>query len=105
MNQSVVATVLAVVFGITFGFPIRTCDKLKGVQKGVENYDLYLVKLKDSKDSKYIVNIVSKYETTLEQHSSNVSEPSVQSKLELTGDLGMLYGVLSHQALLMVSHL
>ena len=105
MNQTVVAAMLAaMVLGITSGFPLKTCDKLKGVRKGTDNYDLYLVQLIDHKDAEYIINLVSEYQTTLDQHpASNESEPSVTSKLELTGDLGMLHGFLSQQALLLVS--
>ena len=102
MNQTAFVAVLAVILGITFGFPLKTCDKLKGVQKGVENYDLYLVKLKDYKDAEYIINLVSEYQATLEQHASNVHEPSVRSKLVLTEDPGTLHGILSQQALFLV---
>ena len=102
MNQTVFTAVLAVILGITSGFPLKTCDKLKGVQKGAENYDLYLVKMKNSKDAEYIVNLVSEYQATLDQHASNVHDPSVRSKLALTEDPGMLHGILSQQALFLV---
>ena len=104
MNQTVFAAVLAVILGMTFGLPLKTCDKLKNVQKGAENYDLYLVKLKDYKDAEYIINLVSEYQATLEQHASNVHEPSVRSKLALTEDSEMLHGILSQQVLFLVSY-
>ena len=36
MKQIVFAIVLAVALGVTSGFPLKTCDKLKGVQKGAQ---------------------------------------------------------------------
>ena len=105
MNQTVLAVWLAILLGITSGFPLKTCDKLKGVKEGAENYNLYLVKLRDPKnykDTEYIINLVKQYQTTLEQHASNVHEPLVKSKLALTETPGLLHGILSQQALFLV---
>ena len=106
MNQTVLAAVLAIILGITSGFPLKTCDKLKGMKEGADNYNLYLVKLKHSKnnmDAEYIINLVKQYQATLEQHASNVHESLVKSKLALTETPGLLYGILSQQALFLVS--
>ena len=92
--------------GIASSFPLKTCDKLKGVKEGGDNYDLYLVKLKDTdkyEDTEYIINLVKQYQAILEQHTSNVHEPSVRSQLELTENSAVLNGTLSQQALLLVN--
>ena len=105
MNQAIFAIVLAISLGMTLGSPL-TCDKLKDVKEGVENYDLYLVKLKESdnyEDAEYVINLVNQYQATLDQHASNVYEPSVKSQLELTENAGVLHGILSQQALVRVS--
>ena len=105
MNQTMFAGLLAIMLGIASSFPMKTCDKLKGVKEEFNNYDQYLVQLKDSgshKDAEYMINLVNQYQTTLEEHSSNVHEPSVRSQLELTEDAGVLHGILSQQALLLV---
>lgn len=105
MNQTVFAAVLTVLLGIASGFPLKTCDKLKSVKEGAENYNLYLVKLRDPKnymDAEYIINLVKQYQTTLEQHASNVRESLVKSKLALTETAGLLHGILSQQALFLV---
>ena len=105
MNQAIFAIVLAVSLGVTLGFPL-TCDKLKDVKEGAENYDLYLVKLKDSgnyQDAEYMINLVNEYQAILDQHASNVHEPSVRNQLELTENAGVLHGILSQQALVLVS--
>ena len=105
MNQAIFAIVLAISLGMTLGSPL-TCDKLKDVKEGVENYDLYLVKLKESdnyEDAEYVINLVNQYQATLDQDASNVYEPSVKSQLELTENAGVLHGILSQLALVRVS--
>ena len=107
MNQVIFSAVLAVSLGISLGFPVQTCEKLKEVTGGIDHHDRYLIKLKNSSnymDAEYIINLVDGYQTMLEQHASNVNEPSVISKLELTGNPGMLHGILSQQALILVSN-
>ena len=104
MNQAIFGIVLAVCLGMTLGSPF-TCDKLKDVKEGADNNDQYLVKLKDSdnyKDAEYVINLVKQYQAILEQHASNVHEPSVKSKLELSENAGVLHGTLSQQALFLV---
>ena len=106
MNQTISTAVLIIMLGIASSFPLKTCDKLKGVKEGGNNYDLYLVKLKDTdnyEDTEYVINLVKQYQAILEQHASNVHEPSVRSRLELTENAGVLHGTLSQQALLLVS--
>ena len=106
MNQTVIAALLGVTLGIASGLPLKVCDKLRDVKEGAHNYDLYLVQLNDSgnyMDAEYVVNLVNQYQATLEQGASNVHEPSVRSKLELTENAGVLHGTLSQQALLLVS--
>ena len=106
MNQTIFAVVLAITFGIAYGFPLLTCDKLKYVKEGVDNYNQYLIKLKDSgnyMDAEYLINLVKQYQTTLELHASNVDEPSVISQLALSENAGVLHGTLSQQALFLVS--
>ena len=106
MNQAIFAMLLAVTLGMASGFPLQACDKLKDVKEGADNYSRYLVKLKDPgnyEDAKYVINIVNQYQATLEQHASNVYEPSVKNQLELSENAGVLQGTLSQQALLLVS--
>ena len=81
MNQVIfgLALALAVSLGMTLGSPL-TCDKLKDVKEGANNNDQYLVKLKDPdnyQDAEYVINLVKQYQAILEQHASNVHEPSV----------------------------
>ena len=105
MNQAIFAIVLAIFLGMTLGSPL-TCDKLKDVKEGADNSDQYIVKLSNPgnyQDSEYMINIVKQYQATLDQHASNVHEPSVKSKLELSENAGVLHGTLSQQALLLVS--
>ena len=106
MKQTIYAVVLAITLGITSGFPVFTCDKLKDVEEGVDNHGQYLVKLKDSNsyvDAKNLIDLVKQYQTTLELYASNVDEPSVKSELELSeNSAGVLYGTLSQQALYLV---
>ena len=92
--------------GLTSSFPLKTCNKLQDVEEGVNNYDQYLVKLKDSQnyqDAEYMINLVNQYQAILDQYASNVHEPSVRSQLELTENAGVLHGTLSQQALFLVS--
>ena len=106
MNQTIFAAVLIITVGIASGIPLFTCDKLKDVKEGVENYDQYLIKLKDTDnhmDAEYLINLVKQYQTTLELHASNVDKPPAISQLELTENVGVLHGILSQQALLLVS--
>ena len=106
MIQTTCVAVLIAMLGIASSFPLKTCDKLKGVKEGGDNYNLYLVKLKDPdnyEDTEYVINLVKQYQAILEQHASNVHEPSVRSRLELTENAGVLHGTLSQQALLLVS--
>ena len=106
MNQTIFAAVLAMLLGISLSFPLKTCDKLRNVKEGAENYNLYLIKLRDPKnnmDAEYIINLVKQYQITLEQYASNVHEPLVKSKLSLTETAGLLHGTLSQQALFLVS--
>ena len=105
MNQATFGIVLIASLGMTLGSPL-TCDKLKDVKEGADNYDHYLVKLKDSgkhKDAEYMINLVNQYQAILDQYASNVHEPSVKSRLELSENAGVLHGRLSQQALLLVS--
>lgn len=105
MIQTVFAVVLAITLGVASSFPLETCNKLQDVKEGVDNYDQYLVKLKDSKnyqDAEYIINLVNQYQASLEEHASNVHEPSVRSQLVLTEGAGVLHGTLSQQALFLV---
>ena len=107
MIQATCAAVLIAMLGIASGFPLKACNKLTDVREGAVNYDLYLVKLKDPgnhKDAEYVINLVKQYQTTLDQHASNVHEPSVRSQLELTENAGVLHGTLSQQALVLVSN-
>ena len=106
MNQTIFAAVLTMLLGISLSFPLKTCDKLRSVKEGAENYNLYLVKLREPKDymdAEHIINVVKQYQTTLEQHASNVRDPLVKSKLALTETAGLLHGTLSQQALFLVS--
>ena len=106
MDQAIFAAVLAIILGVASGAPLHTCDKLTDVREGADNYDQYLVKLKDSDnhmDAEYVINLVNQYQTTLELYASNVHEPSVRSELVLTENAGVLYGTLSQQALFLVS--
>ena len=106
MDQAIFAAVLAITLGIASGSPLFTCDKLKDVREGADNYDQYLVKLKDSDnhmDAQYVINLINQYQTSLELYASNVNEPSVRSELVLTENAGVLHGTLSKQALLLVS--
>jgi len=106
MNQTIFAAVLMITLGIASSIPLFTCDKLKDVKERVDNYDQYLIKLKDTDnymDVEYLINLVKQYQATLELHASNVHEPSVTSQLELTENVGVLHGILSQQALLLVS--
>ena len=106
MSQTIFTAVLIAMLGIATGFPLKTCNKLKDVKEGAVNYDLYVVKLKDPgnyKDAEYVINIVNQYQATLDQHASNVHEPLVRSHLELTENAGVLHGILSQQALFLVS--
>ena len=105
MNQAIFGVALAISLGMTLGSPL-TCDKLKDVKEGANNYDQYLVKLKDSdnyQDAEYVINLVNQYQAMLEQHASNVHEPSIRNQLELSENAGVLYGTLSEQALIVVS--
>lgn len=106
MNQTILAVVLAITLGTTLGSPLQACDKLKNVKEGADNYDQYLVLLKDSDnymDAEYIINLVTQYQTILEQYASNVYEPSAKSQLELSENAaGVLHGTLSQQALILV---
>ena len=106
MNQAIFAIVLAVTLGIALGSPLFTCDKLKYVMEGADNYNRYVVMLNDSNnymDAEYVINLVNQYQTILEQYASNVHEPSVLSQLVLTENAGVLHGTLSQQALFLVS--
>ena len=106
MNQTIFTAVLVITLGISSGFPLLSCDKLKDVKEGVDNHNQYLVKLNDSdnyRDAKYVINLVNQYQTILEQHASNVDEPSVRSQLALTENAGVLHGTLTKQALFLVS--
>ena len=106
MKQIIFAAVLAITFGMTLGFPVFTCDKLKDVEEGADNHDQYLVKLKDTNnyvDAQNLIDVVKQYQTTLEMYASNVHESSIKSELELSDNAGMLHGTLSQQALLLVS--
>ena len=105
MNQAILGIVLAFSFGMTLSFPL-TCDKLIDVKEGANNYDQYLVRLKDPDnylDAEYVINLVNQYQAILEQHASSVHEPSVRSQLELSENTGVLHGTLSQQALILVS--
>ena len=105
-HQLSLAIVLAAMLGIASSFPLQTCDKLKDVKEGADNYNHYLVKLKDSgnfMDAEHVINLVNQYQTTLEMYASNVHEPSVKSQLELSEKAGVLHGTLSQQALVLVS--
>ena len=106
MNQLSLAIALGLLLGTASCFPMQTCDKLKDVKEGIDNHNKYLVKLKDSdnyEDTQYVINFVNQYETTLQQHASNVHEPSIRSQLELSEKAGVLHGTLSQQALFLVS--
>ena len=108
MNQTIFAVVLAVTLGIVLGSPLQSCDKLRNVKEGADNYNQYLIKLKDSDDymdAEYIINRVNQYQTILQQYVSNVHEPLVRSQLELSENAAgvLLHGTLSHQALILVS--
>ena len=106
MNKVIFSAVIAASLGISLGFPVQTCEKLKEVKGGTDHHDRYLIKLKDSSnymDAKYIINLVDRYQTSLKQDASNVHESSVISKLELSENPGMLQGILSQQALVLVS--
>ena len=106
MYQTIFVAVLAITLGITSSFPMQTCNKLAGVRVGVDNYDQYLVKLKDSQnyqDAENMINLVNQYQASLDQYASNVHEPSVRSQLELTESAGVLHGNLSQQALFLVN--
>ena len=107
MNQAIFATVVAISLGIASSFPLQTCDKLKAVKEGSDNHDRYLITLKDSDnytDAEYVINFINQYQATLDQHASNVDEPSVRSQLALSKNAaGILYGTLSAQALFLVS--
>ena len=106
MNQTIFVAVLVFTLGIASSFPLPNCDKLKDVKKGVDNHNQYLVKLNDSdnyRDAEYMINLVNQYQIILEQHASNVDKPSVSSQLALTENAGVLHGILSKQALLLVS--
>ena len=105
MNQAIFGLALTISLGMTLGSPL-TCDKLKDIKEGADNYDQYLVKLKDSdnyQDAEYVINLVNRYQAMLEQHASNVHEPSIRNQLELSENAGVLYGTLSEQALILVS--
>jgi len=105
MNKTIFTAVLMITIGIASGIPL-TCDKLKDVKEGVDNYDQYLIKLKDTDnytDAEYLINLVKQYQTTLELNASNVDEPPAISQLKVTENVGVLYGILSQQALFLVS--
>ena len=109
MKQTIYAVVLVLTVTIAAGLPLQACNKLKNVREGVDNYDLYLVKLKNSDnymDAEYVINLVSQNQPTLEQHASDAySEPLIESRLELSEiAAGTLYGTLSPQALNLVSY-
>ena len=105
MIQTVLAVVLAIILGIALGSPLQ-CDKLRNVKEGADNYNQYLVTLKDSNnymDTEYIINLVNQYQMILERYASNVHEPLVRSQLELSENaVGVLHGTLSQQALVLV---
>ena len=107
MYQTILITLLVITLELASSCPLQTCDKLKDVKEGVDNYDQYLIKLKDSdnyKDTEYVIKLVNQYQAILEQHASNLHEPSVlRNQLELSENTGMLYGTLSQQALFLVS--
>ena len=106
MNQTIFATVMAIILGIASGFPVFTCDKLKDVREGFDNHDQYLVQLKETDnyiDAKYVIDLVEQYQTNLDLYAFNVHEPSLKSHLELSENAGILQGTLSKQALLLVS--
>ena len=107
MNQIIFAVVLAITLGLALGSPLQICDKLKNGKEGADNYNQYLVKLKDSDDymdAEYIINLVNEYQTVLQQYASNVHEPLVKSQLELSENAAgiLLHGTLSQQALFLV---
>ena len=106
MKQIILAAVLAITLGIASGFPLFTCDKLRDVDKAVDNNDQYLIKLKNSNnymDAKHLIDLVKQYQTSLELYASNVHESLVKSELELSENDGVLHGTLSQQALTLVS--
>ena len=106
MKQIIFAAVLAITFGMTLGFPVFTCDKMKGVEEGADNHNQYLIKLKDTNnfvDAQNLIDVVKQYQTTLEMYASNVHETSIKSELELSENAGVLHGTLSQRALLVVS--
>ena len=106
MNQLSLAIALGLLLGTASCFPMQTCDKLKDVKEGTDNHNKYVVKLKESdnyEDNEYVINLVDQYETTLQQHVSNVHEPSIRNQLELSEKAGVLHGTLSQQALFLVS--
>ena len=106
MKQIIFAAVLAVTFGMTLGFPVFTCDKLKDVEEGADNHNQYLVKLKDTNnyiDAQNVIDAVKQYQTSLDMYASNVHETSIKSELELSENAGVLHGTLSQQALFVVS--
>ena len=107
MDRIVLAVVLAITLGIALGSPLQICDdKLKNMKEGADNYNQYLVVLKDSDnymDAEYIINLINQYQTFLDQYASNVYEPLVRSQLELSENVaGVLHGTLSQQALILV---
>ena len=109
MNMTILIAVLVPVMTVTFGIvaslPMHSCDKLKDVNDGADNYNRYLVKVNDTHNylgAEYIVDLVNQYQTTLDQDASNVHEPLVRSQLKISENVGILHGTLSKQALLLV---
>ena len=105
MNHLIIAITFTVILGIVSGAPLLTCDKIKDVNQGKDNQDRYLVILKDPKsyqDAKHVIELVEMYQQLQERDASNVHEPSVKSQLELLKNV-VLQGILSQQALLLVS--
>ena len=101
MPQTILVTLLAITLELASGCPLQTCDKLKDVKEGADNYDQYLIKLKDSDNymnAEYVIKLVNQYQAILEHHAYNVHESSIiRSQLELSENTGMLYGTLSQQ--------
>ena len=61
MNQIVFAVVLGISLGIALS-SLCNPDKLRNVKEGADNYDQYLITLKDSDDymdAEYVINVVN----------------------------------------------
>jgi len=107
MSHFIIVITFTVILRIASGVPPLTCNKIKDISQQKDNQDRYVVILNDPKsyqDAKYVIRKVDQYQRSLEINAVNTYDITVKSELELFENVG-LHGVLSKQALLLVSHI